>query len=326
MAGTAFADMTNMLIDGMGANLIAKSANLIAGITPAFTAGFGVYVLLWVINAYGRGVDENIVDFAKRMIGWLVVIACAFNAGMYAKIAMAAYGLPEDLVNMFGFTEYTANALDAQFTALSDVIGKFLASTDEQRTILEPIKSMGIYLNARIVAIVIWFFGGIFLSFTLAFYLVAKLSLAMVLVIGPLFLGCMLFPATRQWGMNWIGQILNYAVTICFYTILGSIQNNVFSQHMSSLMEILTGTNGISNQVNEILFMSYIFMLAASTIIFIVVAWNIPSIAGALTGGAGASAGGVLRSVIQTGGGIKTSSLNPMKYFGSKDGGSISSK
>ena len=67
-------------------------------------------------------------------------------------------------------------------------------------------------------------------SLHLLYYLIAKLSLAMVIVIGPMFIGSMLFPATRQWGMNWIGQTLNYSVTVVFYVILGALQNDFFSR------------------------------------------------------------------------------------------------
>ncbi|WP_230471712.1 type IV secretion system protein, partial [Kingella kingae] len=74
--------------------------------------------------------------------------------------------------------------------------------------------------------------AGVFFGIVVAYYLVAKISLAMVILIGPLFLGMMLFPSTRQYAMNWICQIFNYAVTIALFTILMSVQMNIFDVHI----------------------------------------------------------------------------------------------
>lgn len=78
-----FSSVADALINGMGTNLFAKSANLITGVAPLFAAGFGIYLLLVLTSYYNKGLDDNVLDFSKRMIGWFIIIACAFNAGMY---------------------------------------------------------------------------------------------------------------------------------------------------------------------------------------------------------------------------------------------------
>lgn len=130
----------------------------------------------------------------------------------------------------------------------------------------------------------------------------------MVILIGPLFIGSMLFPATRQWGMNWIGQILNYALTVTFFTILGALQNDFFVNHMQNAF------SGESFSVAEVIMTLPVFI--TGTILFIIVAWNIPSIAAALTGGA--SANGFSRSLM--------SIYSQAKNFqlGGKSGGKVS--
>ena len=154
------------------------------------------------------------------------------------------------------------------------------------------------------------FFGGLFFLITGAFYLVAKLSLAMVIMIGPIFIGCMLFPATRQWGMNWIGQIMNYTVTVVFYTILGVLQLDYFNNH---LVNVLSGGDLAIAMLIPVLCMFFV-----STCIFVIVAWNIPSIASALTGGAGAN--GFSRTVISM---ANWASKVRVGGGGAKSGGSI---
>ena len=299
-----FSGVADALLTGMGTNLFAKSANIISGMAPLFAAGFGVYLLLVMMSYYNRGLDENIMDFSKRMVGWFVIISCAFNAGQYNKLANLMYEMPEAISSLLGTGEYSVNALDVNFDTMLETVSNVFASAESL-----PMTSVGEKIGLYSIGIIIFLLGGIFFLAILAFYLVAKLSLAMVIMIGPIFIGAMLFPATRQWGMNWIGQILNYSVTIVFYVILGALQNDFFNNHINNLIE---------NDLDSlILLLPLASIMITSTVIFLVVAWSVPSIASALTGGA--SLGGVTRTMTSIGNYIKTPSL----FRSSGGGGSI---
>lgn len=293
------------LLNGMGTNLFAKSANLISGIAPLFSAGFGIYLLLIMINYYNRGFDENIVDFSKKMISWLVIIACAFNAEMYNKLANLLYEMPEAISSLLGNNEYSSSAMDTNFDMLIDTVNKVLEYANSLTLLFAA--AIAERIGAYIFAILVIGLGGLFFAATFAFYLVAKLSLAMVILIGPLFIGALLFPGTRQWGMNWIGQVLNYSITIVFYVILGSLQQDYFENHLMTMFD------GSINSLVMLILMVFVF--TASTMIFLIVAWGIPGIASALTGGA--SLGSVSRTMISIGRHIKLPS------FKGGSGGSI---
>ncbi|WP_348796858.1 type IV secretion system protein [Kingella kingae] len=91
----------------------------------------------------------------------------------------------------------------------------------------------------------------------------------------------MLFSSTRQYAMNWISQIFNYSVTISFFTILMSLQMKFFDVHIKPL-----ATGDTIDDVVQIF--GILPMFVTVTMLFVIVAFNIPSIASALTGGAGA--------------------------------------
>lgn len=304
---TFFSDISNMLLNGMGTNMFSKAANLISGVSPLFQAGFGVYILLLSLNYYKNGLDENIVDLTRRMIGWLIIIAFAFNAGQYIKLANILFELPDQLSGLLGSQAYTASALDTSFNNLM----QSLSTIADYAAGLNPLMvSDKLMLYCGIAIIVIC--GGLFFALSLAYYIIAKLSLAMVLVIGPIFIGSFLFPATRQWGMNWIGQILNYSVTITFFTILGALQQTFFTNVLQNAIV------GDISSVAQVLAILPLFVL--STIIFILVAWNIPSIASALTGGA--SVNGFSRTLLA---GYAWAKTKGFSSFGGK-GGSVTKK
>ena len=278
-----FSELANFLLNGMGTNLFQKSNNMISGIAPVFQIGFGIYILLIAFDYYKRGFDENVVDLGKRMIGWLLIIAFAFNSSQYQKLANIMWMLPENLSGLLGTSTYTASALDTQsnnILKMMENIFAYAASLD----MLQVSDKIMLYIGGTVAVILAY----LFFLITFAYYLIAKLSLAMVIVIGPMFIGSMLFPATRQWGMNWIGQILNYSVTVVFYVILGALQNDFFK---NQLERAVVGEIGSGAQV-----VGLIPLFFLSTTIFILVAWSIPSISSALTGGA--SVNGFSRTVM----------------------------
>lgn len=278
-----FSELANFLLNGMGTNLFHKSNNMISGIAPVFQIGFGIYILLVAFDYYKRGFDENVVDLGKRMFGWLLIIAFAFNSSQYQKLANIMWMLPENLSGLLGTSTYTASALDTQsnnILKMMENIFAYAVSLD----MLQVSDKLMLYIGGGFAVILAY----LFFLITFAYYLIAKLSLAMVIVIGPLFIGSMLFPATRQWGMNWIGQILNYSVTVVFYVILGALQNDFFK---NQLERAVVGEIGSVAQV-----VGLIPLFFLSTTIFILVAWSIPSISSALTGGA--SVNGFSRTVM----------------------------
>lgn len=273
MAGTFWKDTTDFLLNGLGTNLFAQSTNLIQAIAPLFSMGFGIYFMIIILNAYGRGFDGNAIDFAKKTVAWLIIIACAFNAAQYQKIAGMAYEFPEWLAGAINGS-FDVGAIDAAWDSITQSVSKI---NEQAADITFDFADKLLFYMAAFILICC---GAVFFGIVVAYYLVAKISLAMVILIGPLFVGMMLFPSTRQYAMNWISQIFNYGVTIAFFTILMSLQMKIFKNHIQNLV---TEPWHSSVQIFGIL---PVFLLI--TMLFVIVAFNIPSIASALTGGAGA--------------------------------------
>lgn len=274
MAGTFWKDTTDFLLDGLGTNLFAQSANLISNIAPLFSMGFGIYFMIIILNAYGRGFDGNAIDFAKKTVAWLIIIACAFNATQYQKIAGMLYEFPEWLAGIIN-GNFDVGAIDVAWDSITQAVSQITEQASDLGMTDFADKLMFYIAAGLLICCGIVFFG-----IVVAYYLVAKISLAMVLLIGPLFLGMMLFSSTRQYAMNWFSQIFNYAVTIALFTILMSVQMKIFENHIQNLV---TEHWASSLQIFGIL---PVFLLV--TILLVVVAFSIPSIASALTGGAGA--------------------------------------
>lgn len=266
--------MSEYITQNLGTNLFVKTGAFITNIAPVFSMGFGLYVVILAFYYYNRGLDESILDLTKKTIGWLLIIAFAFNAKNYAYLANLFYGLPEAMAGWFSGKEVNASVIEASVGHLN----KSIASLDKL------IKDASWYelqlqFTVFLAKVVVYFCGTVLVSFVFFFYLIAKLCLALTLMVGPLFIGAALFPATRQYAMNWLAQILNFAVTVTLYSVIFVLQTSFVEAQLEKW-----GTSGIKNIAGAYEVAS---MMVILTILFIIVVLSIPSITSALTGGAG---------------------------------------
>ena len=186
-------------ITGSTSNLFSQTTNLVSEITPLITVGLGIYIILQAYHYYNKGLDENILDISRRMVGWFLIAAFCLNAGNYIKIAEIIMQAPDALASAVSGNEFTPNALDQNLTK-TDNIFKGLNEKIGEFPVEEGFKALFAMIMVGLMQVCCWVFEAI----VFGYYIVAKISLAAILMVGPLFIGCLFFPATRQWGMNWI--------------------------------------------------------------------------------------------------------------------------
>lgn len=275
---TFFADVAKTLGADLGQNLLDKTGDFIGQVTPLFVACFSFYVLLVIWDYYNSSLDVLAVDFLKKCCGWMLIIGLSLAPATYMKLAHIIYRMPDEIAGIFaGGYKVDASAMDASWKLLMDLLDK-ISELHDQHQWYEIAVHFGLVIK---IGLVITICGALVVGLSFAFYMVAKISLALVLMIGPVFLGCMLFPATRQYAINWIGQCLNHILTCTMFVLLVKIQMAAFDKAINMAM-----SGGIADYAAaEVL--PPLFLL--QTIIFLVVVFNIPSIASALTGGAAVS-------------------------------------
>ena len=311
---TFFTDMTQFVTVNMGTNLFESAGNLISNIAPIFSTLFGLYLLLIAFSYWqGGGIDEMAIDFFKRLMVWALLIGLAFSAGNYHELANVIYGLPDDIAKAFGNIDYSGGALDK----IVDDVNTLTDNLEEHRLAVSTL-DVDIKLAYLVTIWAVEIFMGILLAVMFAFYVLGKVSLAMVLMIGRIFIGFGLFPATRQYAMNWIGQCLNYVFMIVLLSILGSMK----LAFISSYVDIMGADNLVAAGNLAIL-------LLLALLVFVVVCWNIPQIASALTGG-GAIQGSMrtvynmARGGLRKAGNTTEKGVNKVRSrFGKSGGGNI---
>lgn len=298
-----FTDLYSFIFDIFTVDFLnllkTKVGGVIEKIAPLFLIGFSIYVLLLGFNWLREGIDENLVGTAKSMIGWLLLIALAFNATNYMMVVTELYELPDKLGAVVTGVDFENTST---FASINDNVKPTINNLREAADKLYWY-NMGQIFTLIGAALIIQVCSLLIFILVFAFYLIAKVSLLLTLFVGPIFIGFMLYPATRQYGMNWIGQILNFTFTIVLYIIANSLILQVSEEIFQKTYDFLGDQMAAASAIYAAL------VVLVFTILMFFVIFNIPSIASALTGGASVSASGGLRFLMGAKGAVAMRAL-----------------
>lgn len=274
---TVFSELSKFVDPALTTNLFNYTGNFILHLAPLVLSVAIVYFLSAWLQYYNRGLDEVVVDYSKKMLFWLLITALAANQNNYIHLANMIFHAPEEIASwFFSNKELTATFLDQ----VSDTVTAVVSKIDVYSHSLS-VWQISYVISAFAISIIINLLSHIFLATCFAFYMIAKISLAITLLVGPFFLMCLIFPAVRQWGMNWIGQIVSYILTVIFYALINFIFSNYLKNFLSHFLEATK-----AGPVTDILiFQALCVKLVIIFVLFLIVLFKLPRIASALTGG-----------------------------------------
>lgn len=267
-----FTDMFNAFDTQVLDTISTGSARMISLISPLVAAGFSLYVLL-VLVSYWRGHnDKPIADYMMKMAGWAVVLTAGMNIGYYSEYVVPFFnGLGDDLSRALMGGNDLSNGLDTLLNLYISAIKAMYAGltwTD-----------IGLYVEVSVLAICILLVGVPFLAIAAAYIILAKFALGLLLALGPAFIVAALFPATRQFFQNWMGQCLNYGLLVALFGAVGAIEVRFMTSVLPTSFSVkdVMLTYGLEGKI------------IGAGLVFIVVSLGMPSLASQLAGGVGIS-------------------------------------
>lgn len=182
--------------------VLSKSAALCAALVPLALTGVTIYIITmgWAIMR-GEANDTLTTAFWK-FFKIAFISGIALSAGEYATtIVDGIQGIQSALIQAFGGTTTIGGLIDQGAQPFAD-LGDVLYSD----AVTGVFPNFMLLIAAGLVAIAEFFLFII----ALGTYLIAKVSLALVLAVGPVFIFCALFPATQRFAESWLGQALSF--------------------------------------------------------------------------------------------------------------------
>jgi type IV secretion system protein VirB6 len=249
---------------GATAGAIAKT------VMPLVTIGFGIYILLILIN-YMRGAeDAPVIDFMLRIASFGVVVTLGLNANTYADVVLPIItGLGGDLADAVSGGTVGAGALDQLALHYLKIINGGL-NYAESETGMSKISAY-IYIFMKAIIIVVGLVP--FLVAAAVAIIVANVGITIVAMLGPLFFAFLLFPATRQYFSAWLNTCFSYALIPFIVAVVATISVGI-SQNMLSSGGTLQETSFIS-----------VFLSSIGNLILLFVLKQVASLASSLSAG-----------------------------------------
>lgn len=246
-------------------NFISSGTSSISSwVTGPLTVAVTLYVVLYGYILLRGSVHEPILDFAFRAIKLAIIVMLVRNAGEYQTYVTNLFfnTLPQEISQALNLgTAPSASTFDGLLekgqTAATNIWGRASWPID----IVTGVGGMMVMGASFIVAAI---------GYVVSLY--ARLALAIVLAIGPIFVALAMFQSTRRFTEAWIGQVANFVILQVLVVAVGSLL-------ITSIDTTFTAIDGYSDVLMRPI------ALCAICVAALYVFYQLPGIASALAAG-----------------------------------------
>ncbi len=277
------------------------SGKAIVAITPVVTVGLTISFIVYGLLIMRGAIDMPVLDFIGRALRIGIIVSIALAGGLYQTeiaglIGTATNDLALALIADPGQAENAADLIDGAaesgFTKSGEAAAKggFLSSD-----------GWAYYLLSGIIL----FSTGVLVAIGGAFIIIAKVALAVLAGLGPLFIVALLFQPTHRFFDLWIGQVMNYAILSVLFALVFGLLLSIYGNYIADLT--FDGQESVWWAAGGAL------MLSIASMVLIL---QLPSIASGLAGGVALSYGRELRSMARAAGSVGRGVSSGMKAIG----------
>ncbi|QTG17494.1 conjugal transfer protein TrbL (plasmid) [Agrobacterium tumefaciens] len=139
-----------------------------------------------------------------------------------------------------------------------------------------------------LVGFLIMFAVGVFIAVALAILVLAKVMMWVLIATAPIFIACLLFAPTRQYGMAWFQQVLMYALMPLFVYVIAAFLITTMDEELKKVAAAATASEIRLSDIS-----AFLLICAAGAFVL----FNIQVLAQGIVGGAAAGIGQIARAV-----------------------------
>lgn len=275
-------------LDVARASISSIASNVMTQIAPTVQLVLILYILLYGYMLMNGAIKENLHDVLTRVFKFGFVVWFAFNSVDYIGFAVNyVWTLPEDLITFLLPTTFVSTITNFATLGLASATTNVDLAAGLVATMMSTVMSI---MNSSLQAaeqagginslhIVGFGMGGAaagLSAVTLGTLIVAKISLAILLALGPVFIPTILFEKTKHLFEGWLAQLVNYVLVLVLMSVAIYILFPV-------LLVIIASYYAISKLIS--LTISDSVQLIALIGIFIAVMKQVPSTAASISRG-----------------------------------------
>ncbi|ODR88827.1 type IV secretion system protein [Sinorhizobium alkalisoli] len=197
-------------------NFISSGTSNIANwVSGPLTAALTLYVVLYGYLVLRGSVQEPVLEFAFRAIKLAIIVMLIRNASEYQTYVTNIFfeTLPKEISQALNSgTAPSASTFDSLLDKGQRCAYEIWSRASWPVDIVTGVGGMMVIGASFIVAAI---------GYIVSLY--ARLALAIVLAIGPIFIALAMFQATRRFTESWIGQLANFVILQVLVVAIGSL-------------------------------------------------------------------------------------------------------
>jgi type IV secretion system protein VirB6 len=274
------------------------SINVVNSVIPlALVATTLYFFVCGYMIAFGHS-QNSMQELIKRMVVISIILGLALLEGAYQTNIIALLngdentgnvGLEQQLLSLVPLNSISVDGTaltmpntsdDTIYKRLDESFGKGLEKAHRASELASQNRSqnsMGTMLTEYGCGLVIGLATVVAVFCSGALIILAKLGIAILLAIGPLFIFFLLYPATRRYFDKWLGQLCTYVLGYVLLIIVTVFALTIFNYYLDRIEINEMSTN----------FTSVPLQLLVISLIILYVVKQVPQIAASLCSGAG---------------------------------------
>ncbi|MCC7684724.1 type IV secretion system protein [Janthinobacterium sp. FW305-128] len=270
-----YADIFTKLNATLQTYVNQTAQSVITAISPACYTLLTVYVVLWGWAMMRGTVQEPVQDAAARIIRMSIITGISLTLGNYNMyVTDLLWNAPDAMAAVVASGNGDAQG-NSQF--LDDLMTKMFVFGDAFWQKANANSTMGIPdIGLSLYAMGIWGVGLLTTAFAAFLLVLAKIAMAILLGLGPMFIFGTLFEPTKKFLDAWLGQTLNYFFLVVLTAALIKLMMTVL---LTYLVAIESSGVLADPKINQALPAVAISVIAA------LLMTQLPSIASSLGGG-----------------------------------------
>lgn len=286
--GQSIDNFTNSFVLGV-------SSSISIAIAPLVVTGFSIWITIYGYAVMRHEVSDPFNVFFKNVIKNAFISVIALGVGFYQDhIIGAIYGFQDGMVSTVtkstSITSINGSNVLTVIDNLNDKGGELASIILAAGLVKLPV---GGYLD--LFAGLIVFIASATLMLVCGFLaLMAKLSLAMVLALGPLFIAALAFPVTARFFESWMSKVLNYVFLTILLALSVAASIAIADSYTTNAISQLQSSPEPVNRLTESFNFVIVYIILATLTI------QTPQIAAALSGGMSLSGGGFGQAIART--------------------------
>ena len=230
------------VVEPLRATITAGASNVMGAIRPTAITLLTVYIALWAWSMARGLITEPVTDGVTRIVKLAIICAIALQMGHYTSFLIEwLWNGPDALANRIANSDAQSgmSVLDTYLSAFWDYSQVWLKAATANATAFGNIPD----ILQFVVGIAILVVGGALTAYAAFLYILAKVAIAVMLVLGPIFVALLIFQATSKFFDAWLGQCLNYF----FVIVLTAAVLFIVKEEMTRVMGIATAAAGQGN-------------------------------------------------------------------------------